>query len=515
MPTLNLGRVVGDRGPQGIPGPKGEQGIQGVAGPAGKDGVDGENGAPGKSATIEIGTVTTGEPGTEASVSNSGSSNDAVFNFTIPRGEKGDRGDQGPAGPTGPEGAPGRDGVDGSPGTPGANGADGKSAYQAAVSGGYTGSETDFNNALAGINNIGGKRVARFIIGTSTAGWTSSDCDYLCDGTNDQVEINAAIQALPSAGGEIIVLDGTYNIKSTIILDKGNVKISGTGKNTVFKRMYNKTESFQGVITITAQSGFCYLQDFSVDGNKANYSGTANSGIALDAGDECYVFVSGIVSQENGGNGIVMQGYNTATVNKSICVNNGKNGISARSSKPILCGNFCGNNGGHGISLEFAKGASVSGNICFGNTASGIYISGDISGTNDSGRSSITGNACNENNIGIMANGGYNEAITGNSCNKNTEVGIWIANSCYCTVSGNVTNNNDVVGIKISSSENCAITCNVCLRGEGTSSDYSSSQKTIYSSRSEYCIFSSNLISGKNYTEEYGTSNEYYNNKYN
>lgn len=358
-------------------------------------------------------------------------------------------------------------------------------------------------------------KTCRFVVGTSTAGWTAADCDYLCDGTDDQVEINAAIQALPVAGGEIVVLDGTYNIKSKIILDKGNVKLSGTGKNTVFKRMFNETESFQGVITITAQSGFFYLQDFSVDGNKANYSGTANSGIALDAGNECYVFVSGIVSKENGGSGIIMQGYNTAIVNKSICVNNGDNGITARVRKPILCGNFCGNNGDHGISLEFAKEASVSGNICFGNGRVGIFISGNISGTNDSGRSSITGNSCNENEDGIMANGGYNEAITGNSCNKNSEAGIWIANSSFCTISGNVCDNNDVVGIETSNATHCSITGNVCLRGEGTSSDYSSSQYTIYSSRSDNCLFSSNLISGKNYIEEYGNNNDYFNNKYN
>ena len=26
------------------------------------------------------------------------------------------------------------------------------------------------------------KKTARFVIGTSTAGWTAADCDYLCDG---------------------------------------------------------------------------------------------------------------------------------------------------------------------------------------------------------------------------------------------------------------------------------------------------------------------------------------------
>jgi hypothetical protein len=43
----------------------------------------------GESATIKIGTVTTGQPGTDAKVENVGTQNDAVFNFTIPRGKNG------------------------------------------------------------------------------------------------------------------------------------------------------------------------------------------------------------------------------------------------------------------------------------------------------------------------------------------------------------------------------------------------------------------------------------------
>ena len=66
----------------------------------------------------------------------------------------------------------------------------------------------------------GGKRTCRFVVGTSTAGWTEADCDYLCDGTADDVEINAAIQALPETGGEIVILDGTYSITATITVSK-------------------------------------------------------------------------------------------------------------------------------------------------------------------------------------------------------------------------------------------------------------------------------------------------------
>lgn len=50
---------------------------------------DGPPGDDGKAATIKVGKVTTGEPGTPAKVVNSGDENAAVLDFIIPRGEDG------------------------------------------------------------------------------------------------------------------------------------------------------------------------------------------------------------------------------------------------------------------------------------------------------------------------------------------------------------------------------------------------------------------------------------------
>lgn len=72
--------ATGPQGPQGIQGEQGIQGIQGVQGPQGD------------AATISVGTVTTGAPGSAATVTNSGTSGDAVFDFSIPKGDQGDIG---------------------------------------------------------------------------------------------------------------------------------------------------------------------------------------------------------------------------------------------------------------------------------------------------------------------------------------------------------------------------------------------------------------------------------------
>ncbi|WP_367926085.1 hypothetical protein [uncultured Ruthenibacterium sp.] len=49
-------------------------------------------GPQGPGATVQVGKVVTGEPGTQAAVVNSGTSADAILNFTIPKGEKGEQG---------------------------------------------------------------------------------------------------------------------------------------------------------------------------------------------------------------------------------------------------------------------------------------------------------------------------------------------------------------------------------------------------------------------------------------
>lgn len=64
--------------------------VEGVVGPPGPIGAQGEKGDPGpqgQAATIQVGNVTTLEPGQNATVTNVGTSGAAVFDFGIPKGE--------------------------------------------------------------------------------------------------------------------------------------------------------------------------------------------------------------------------------------------------------------------------------------------------------------------------------------------------------------------------------------------------------------------------------------------
>ena len=90
-----------------------------IIGPTGPTG-------PAGPATITIGTTTTGEAGTDATVINSGTDENVILDFTIPAGATGPTGPAGADGAIGATGPTGPAGADGATGPTGPAGADGE-----------------------------------------------------------------------------------------------------------------------------------------------------------------------------------------------------------------------------------------------------------------------------------------------------------------------------------------------------------------------------------------------------
>lgn len=318
------------------------------------------------------------------------------------------------------------------------------------------------------------KRVCRFIIGTTANNWSIDDCDYLCDGTDDHVEINAAIQSLPQTGGEIIILDGIYNIGSSIEINKANTKLSGNGNSTILKRMWKADAAI-----INVNADYCVISDLQVDGNKSDY------------------FLSG--------NGIYINSVSYCTIKGITCNNNSSYGVYiSNSDSNVISGNVC-NNSVNGISISGSTNNTITGNTCNGNSNYGVYLS-------TSNNNAITDNTCNNNSFGISLTGSSGNTITGDICNNNYYYGVSISNtSNNNTVTGDICNDN-ISGAYISKSNNNTITGNTFIRGSGTSADYSSSQHTIHCKGDNNLIVANNIM-GKDYIDE-GTGNTWANNKY-
>lgn len=329
-------------------------------------------------------------------------------------------------------------------------------------------------------------KACRFVIGTSTAGWTAADCDYLCDGTADQTEINAAITALPAAGGEIVILDGTYNITAKIDVNKNNVSIRGNGNATILKRMFNSA-SAEGLITLTGRSG-CNIANLQIDGNKTSYTSNNNYGIYLGSSSNNNTFTGN--TYNNNSYGIRLDSSSNNIVIGNTCNNNNSYGIYLSNSSNIntITDNTCNNNNSYGIYLGSSSDNTITGNTCNNNSSYSIYLSSSCN------NNTITGNTSNNNNTGIYLNSSCdNNTITGNTYNNNG-TGIYLFSSC---------NNNTITG-------------NTCIRGTGLATDYTESQYTIRlrGSGNSYNLISNNNCMGKAVTSEGGTGNTLVNNKF-
>lgn len=101
-----------------------------------------------------------------------------------------------------------------------------------------------------------------------------NEADYVCDGTNDQVEIQAAIDKLSSGGGEVRCLEGLYSIEITygtndygiLIKEDTNIVLSGCGSGTIF-RADSTDSTFDGALILIRDCQSITIRDLQVDGN--------------------------------------------------------------------------------------------------------------------------------------------------------------------------------------------------------------------------------------------------------
>lgn len=94
----------------------------------------------------------------------------------------------------------------------------------------------DGSTAWNDLPYIGGSgeqiKYATVVVGSTTynSGYTSSDVDYWCDGTDDVSVILEAIASVPYSRGRVIFLDGEYLINSPL-----NLNISAGSANFIFQ----------------------------------------------------------------------------------------------------------------------------------------------------------------------------------------------------------------------------------------------------------------------------------------
>lgn len=97
-----------------------------------------------------------------------------------------------------------------------------------------------------------------FTIGTRTA-YAAGTPDYTCDGVADDVEIQAALNALPADGGRLCILAGTYHFTATVSRAIDDVIIEGVGAGVVLDN-----NGATALFTAGAQDGWSF-RDLETD----------------------------------------------------------------------------------------------------------------------------------------------------------------------------------------------------------------------------------------------------------
>ena len=306
--------------------------------------------------------------------------------------------------------------------------------------------------------------------------------DYVCDGTADQVEINAALTYVSGlGGGSVVCLQGAYELAATVNVP-ANCTLNGVGWSTIFNY-----DAGGNCITITGDNA--KVRDLKVDiiagagagGTRPNcvYAASrtnlelfglwlvGDETVADDGSDirQCGVVFSAMtdssilscVSQDQKRHGVNLASecdYNRIAGNNSE--GNTRHGIYlSGSDNNTIAGNICQDNAQSGIYITSSDQNALAGNICQGNTSNGIYA--------DSINNTYTGNICRGNSLsGMSMTGGSDNAISTNMCQGNTRYGIELIGSGANTLSGNTCHSNGRYGIVLSSASDNTIVGNSC-----------------------------------------------------
>jgi hypothetical protein len=96
--------------------------------------------------------------------------------------------------------------------------------------------------------------------------------DIYCDGVDDDVEIQAAIDQLSAEGGGTVQLSRGHFIIGAYISVKNGIELSGEGRGTIFNPKDSTTGS---LIEASLNSGdACIISDFTIDGEGATITHT-------------------------------------------------------------------------------------------------------------------------------------------------------------------------------------------------------------------------------------------------
>jgi len=155
--------------------------------------------------------------------------------------------------------------------------------------------------------------------------------DYVCDGIDDQIEIQTAIDALSDSGGKVLLLGGQYNVNKTgehySINLRSRTTLEGLGWGTVIRLIDNADATVirgynieRAVIRDLAIDGNKNVQTPIPDPNRSNFPDMWTNGINLKDSNECHV--SNVYVKDTLMHGITIWEYSCRNIVENCLVEN-------------------------------------------------------------------------------------------------------------------------------------------------------------------------------------------------
>ena len=261
-------------------------------------------------------------------------------------------------------------------------------------------------------------RSATYVVAASNALASSkAQADYVCDGTADNIQIQAAINALPATGGLVQLSEGQFNIAASINVTVDGLRLVGmgsggsgavsTGVTTLYLADNANCNMIQNADAITTR--LVFIQHLVMYGNDPN--NTSGNGIQADylrIGNYNAGLFDVIIHyfDEHGIYGNVNPNFLYAS--HFFIRNNGEDGIDIKPQGMILSlPNWIASNGGYGI---FCRGGTdhvidlyLESNGLIGGFITGVDRSTIRIWTRENGHEGVGFSSSDENLISVWA----------------------------------------------------------------------------------------------------------------
>jgi hypothetical protein len=217
-----------------------------------------------------------------------------------------------------------------------------------------------------------------FVAASNAPTWVKLIANYKCDGTADEVEINAAITA--ANGGKVVLSSGTFNTADKITTT-ANTTLEGQGKSTIIK-LANATS--KNIVEISNVNNVT-LKNLVLDGNRTNQADGGSDSLqnALFIYQSYNFVIENITAQNARKNGIRIEDPNgvnleptyRGVLSKVVSTANSTNGLYVTAYAEYMSFEACSflANYQSGIKLETAN-LSFDGCMVMKNWTHGIII---------------------------------------------------------------------------------------------------------------------------------------------